>query len=92
LKSLRRCGLDTASAVSVLRARDPGHATYRHAAELWFHVVLRGELTLDGEHRHGAAEDFAIPAGQPFTWSDASSDLELLEIALPGRAVVERVG
>jgi len=78
--------------VTVLRARDPGRATYRHDAELWFHVVLRGQLTLDDQHRLGAADAFAIPAGRPFTWSDASPDLELLEIALPGRAAVERVG
>ena len=66
-------------------------ATYRHTAELWFHVVLRGELTLDDRHRLGEADAFAIPAGQPFTWSAASPDLELLQIVLPARAAVERI-
>jgi hypothetical protein len=74
-----------------VRARDPVRASYRHDGELWFHVVLRGELTLDDEHRLGAADAFVIPAGRSFTWSDASSDLELLEIALPGSVAVERV-
>jgi quercetin dioxygenase-like cupin family protein len=79
--------------VSVLRASAPSPAAVRlrHSAELYFHVVLRGELTLDGEHRLGAADAFTIPAGQPFTWSHASSDLELLEIALPGRVAIEQL-
>ena len=63
-------------------------AALRHGAELWFHVVLRGELTVDGEHRLGTADAFAIPAGRPFSWSDASPDLELLEVALPARVVL----
>jgi len=77
--------------VAVLRARAPERASYRHGAELWFHVVLRGELTLDGEHRLGPDDAFAIPAGRAFTWSDASPDLELLEVALPGRVDLERI-
>lgn len=78
--------------VSLLRARQASRASYRHDAELWFHVVLRGELTLDDAHRLGAADAFVIPAGQRFTWSDASPDLELLEVALPGRAALEPAG
>jgi len=79
------------ASVSVLRARDPGRASYRHDAELWFHVVLRGELTLDDEHRLAAADAFVIPAGRPFAWSAASADLELLQVALPGRVAVDRL-
>jgi quercetin dioxygenase-like cupin family protein len=77
--------------VSLLRPRGdaaPGRAAHRHDAELWFHVVLRGELTLDDQHRLGAADAFAIPAGRPFAWSDPSPDLELLEVALPGRVTI----
>ncbi len=72
------------ASVHVLRARDPGRLTYRHGADLLFHFVLRGELTLDDEHRLGAASAFVVPAGRPFVWSAASPDLELLEVALPG--------
>lgn len=78
-------------AVSLLR---PAHGTgsvraaHRHDAELWFHVVLRGELTLDDHHRLAEADAFTIPAGRPFTWSDPSADLELLEVALPARVTL----
>ena len=79
------------ASVSVLRARDPGRASYRHDAELWFHVVLQGELTVDDEHRLAAADAFVIPAGRPFAWSAASADLELLQVALPGRVEIDRL-
>jgi quercetin dioxygenase-like cupin family protein len=78
--------------VSVLRARDPGRVALRHDAELWFHVVLRGELILDDQHRLGAADAFTIPAGRPFTWSHASPDLELLQVALPARVALDGTG
>ncbi len=65
----------------------PQSRAYRHAGELLFHVVLHGELTLDGVHRLAAADAFVIPAGQPFTWSEASPDLELLSVALPAAGV-----
>jgi hypothetical protein len=58
--------------------------SYVHDAELWFHVVLRGEVTLDDDHRLGPADAFVIPAGRRFAWSHASPDLELLRVALPG--------
>jgi quercetin dioxygenase-like cupin family protein len=76
--------------VSLLRpaaGAAPGRTAHRHDAELWFHVVLRGELTLDDHHRLAAADAFTIPAGRPFTWSDPSPDLELLEVALPARVM-----
>lgn len=72
------------ASVHVLRARDPGRLSARHGADLLFHFVLRGRLTLDGEHRLAAADAFTLPAGRTFTWSDASPDLELLQVALPG--------
>jgi quercetin dioxygenase-like cupin family protein len=73
----------------VLRARDPGRLVARHGADLLFHFVLRGQLTLDGEHRLAAASAFTLPAERPFTWSDASPDLELLQVALPGEPALE---
>jgi quercetin dioxygenase-like cupin family protein len=75
--------------VRVLRARDPGRLAARHGADLLFHFVLRGELTLDGEHRLAAAAAFTLPAGQPFAWSDASPDLELLQVAWPAEPALE---
>lgn len=79
------------ASASLLRARGAARAMYRHDAELWFHVVLRGALTLDDEHALGPDDAFTIPAGRRFTWSDASPDLELLEVALPARVGLERL-
>lgn len=79
------------ASVHVLRPREPVRFTAHHDAELLFHFVLRGELTLDDEHRLAAADAFVVPAGRPFVWSDASRDLELLEIALPGEFALTRV-
>jgi quercetin dioxygenase-like cupin family protein len=80
------------ASVHVLRARAPARFAARHSAELLFHFVLRGELTLDDEHRLGAADAFVVPAGRPFAWSDASPDLELLEVALPGDFAFDPTG
>jgi len=75
-------------AVHRLAAREPGEApgrrVYVHDAELLFHIVLRGELTLDDEHRLGPADAFVVPAGRPFAWSDGSPDLALLQVVVPG--------
>jgi len=80
------------ASVHVLRARAPGRFTARHDAELWFHFVLRGELTLDDTHRLAAGDAFVIPPGQPFVWSDASPELELLEVTLPGAVALVPLG
>jgi quercetin dioxygenase-like cupin family protein len=79
------------ASVHVLRAREAARFTARHDADLLFHFVLRGELTLDDEHRLAAADAFVVPAGRPFVWSNASQDLELLEVALPGEVAFDRV-
>lgn len=83
------------ASVRVLRVRDPDSLArgpaYRHDADLLFHFVLRGQLTLDGTHRLGATASFVIPAGQPFLWREASPDLELLQVALPGAVTIERI-
>ena len=83
------------ASVRVLRVADRAAAAHRHAyrhdADLLFHFVLGGELTLDGEHRLTAASAFVVPAGRPFAWSDASADLELLQVALPGEPGLEPV-
>ena len=76
------------ASVHVLRAHAPRRLSLRHGAELLFHFVLRGGLTLD-EHRLGAADAFTIPARRPFAWSDATPDLELLQVALPGEFALE---
>ena len=95
LPGFEACELGIAAAtrglasVHVLRARAPGRLAARHGAELLFHFVLRGELTLDDDHRLVATDAFVVPAGRPFVWSGASSDLELLEVALPGEFALD---
>jgi len=96
IAGLERCDLGISAAtaglasVSLLRIRDRERAAYCHDAELWFHVVLRGQLTIDDQHRLGVGDAFVIPAGRAFVWGDASPDLELLEVALPGNVTLRR--
>jgi quercetin dioxygenase-like cupin family protein len=84
------------ASVRVLRVGEAAvagrRAVYRHGADLLFHFVLAGGLTLDGEHRLGAAAGFVVPAGRLFEWSEASADLELLQVALPGEPAIELIG
>jgi quercetin dioxygenase-like cupin family protein len=101
ITGLDACELGIAAATSglaaahVLRARPPDDAgqprAYVHDAELWFHVVLRGDLTLDEAHRLGPGDAFVIPAARPFAWSGASPDLELLRVALPAAHALEPI-
>jgi len=102
IAGLDACELGVAAAtggrasVHLLRAAGAagplGARPYHHRAELLFHVVLRGEVTLDGTHRLGAADAVVIPAGRAFAWSAATRDLELLAVALPGDLSIAPVG
>jgi quercetin dioxygenase-like cupin family protein len=51
--------------------------------ELVFGFVLEGSANLEfgGTHRLGGADAFVIPPGEPWTLSEASSDLRLLHVA-----------
>ncbi len=59
-----------------------------HDSDIHFTFVMGGEVTLEGEGRepfrleHGDA--FVIPPGMKTRLSDPSSDVELLEVTLPG--------
>ena len=56
-----------------------------HDAELLFSFVLEGAATLDcgGLERVSAGDSFVIPAGRMHALRGCSSDLELLQVALP---------
>ena len=58
-----------------------------HDAELLFTFVLEGAATLDsgarGQERVSAGDSFVIPAGWRHALRECSSDLELLQVALP---------
>jgi mannose-6-phosphate isomerase-like protein (cupin superfamily) len=77
--------------VRVARATSPspGRARYRHEAELLFQFVLSGSMTLDversGRHAIGEGAAFVLPPDRSYAYEDCSSDLELLEVALPAR-------
>ncbi len=57
-----------------------------HSGELFFGFLLEGSMTLNlaGAHKLGPADAFIIPAGEAWSLSEVSADLELLEVILPG--------
>ena len=62
-----------------------GFAAPPHDGEFFFGFVLEGSVTLEqgGAHPLTAADAFVIPAGEAWSLSEASEDLELLEVVLP---------
>ncbi len=77
-------------AAPVARAAAPGPIpTARHDADILFGFVSAGSLTLTAEgqpdHRLETGDAFVIPPGLETGWKDPSEDLELIEVALPGR-------
>ena len=58
-----------------------------HASDILFTFVLAGRVTLEGEGqgRHALEEGdaYVVPPGLPSALSEASPDLELLEVSLP---------
>ena len=59
-----------------------------HDGEFFFGFVLEGSATLDcrGGHALGPTDAFVIPAGEPWGLSEASDDLQVLEVMLPADA------
>jgi mannose-6-phosphate isomerase-like protein (cupin superfamily) len=72
----------------VVRPQGPQAAVRQsHDTEFCFHFVLRGTVAVeleDARHVLAADDSIAIPGGMPYALADASGDLELLEITLPG--------
>ena len=60
-----------------------------HDSDILFTFVMQGGMLLEGEGRDPfalqAGDAFVIPPGMKTRYSDATPDLELLEVALPGR-------
>ncbi len=73
-----------------------GRQAWSHDAELFFLFVLKGAITLEhlaresavgGDwraERVAAGDSFVLPAGTPHALAEASEDVELLQVALPG--------
>ena len=56
----------------------------KQLAHVWH---LGGSFSLDGPHCDAeslsAGDSFVLPAGEPYTFSECSEDLQILEVALP---------
>lgn len=65
----------------------PSSKRVSHDAEFLFWFVLEGTMTLSSEghedHTLAARDSVVLPAGMPYALTGCSSDLELLEVALP---------
>jgi quercetin dioxygenase-like cupin family protein len=80
----------TRGVASVMVVRPDGNATAwtRHDGDILFSFVIAGAMTLEGEgkspFRLSAGDAFVIPPGMATRYADPTSDLEFLEVALPG--------
>ena len=63
-------------------------ASTRHLSDILFTFVMEGTMTLEGENDQkfslSAGDAFVIPPNMETIYQDSSSDLELLEVSLPG--------
>ncbi|MBT7907847.1 MAG: cupin domain-containing protein [Marinovum sp.] len=75
--------------VQVIRPNGAAAPHSWHDSDILFTFVLEGKMTLEGEGRDpfnlAAGDAFVVPPNMPTCYSNASSDLELLEVSLPGR-------
>ncbi|MFM2389173.1 MAG: hypothetical protein RLZZ437_728, partial [Pseudomonadota bacterium] len=78
------------ASVLVLRPSGPAPAT-THVGDILFTFVMAGEMTLEGDGnapmRLTAGDAFVIPPGLATRYAEATPDLELLEVSLPGNPV-----
>lgn len=74
--------------VQVIRKGDGLADWASHDADIHFTFVMEGRFTLHGDgqdpHILSAGDAFVIPPGMSTLYAEASDDLELLEVALPG--------
>ena len=86
---------NTKGVASVMVARATGETSpwTRHDCDILFNFVLAGEMTLEGEgkdpYRLSAGDAFVIPPQMATRYTGATTDLELLEVSLPGRFKTE---
>ena len=75
--------------VKVLRRSDGDPVWSSHDADIHFSFVMSGEMAIEGDGQGRialeAGDAFVVPPGLGTRYSDPSDDLELLEVALPGR-------
>jgi quercetin dioxygenase-like cupin family protein len=76
------------ASVMVARPTNAPAPVTKHETDILFTYVMSGEMTLHGEgkdpYRLTMGDAFVIPPGMATQYSDASHDLQLLEVTLPG--------
>ncbi|MGQ0563801.1 MAG: cupin domain-containing protein [Gemmobacter sp.] len=88
---------NTGGVASVMVARPDGWKTEvtRHDADILFTFVMAGGMVLEGEGQDpvtlSEGDAFVIPPGMATRYAEATADLELLEVGLPGRFATEQV-
>ncbi|HQZ33253.1 MAG TPA: cupin domain-containing protein [Ilumatobacteraceae bacterium] len=80
--------MDGVAGVRVVRPLgSPTPLTTQHGAEFVFQFVLDGGITLqrgdDEPVRLGEGDSFVMPAHMPYTLSEPTADLQLLDVSLP---------
>ncbi len=81
---------NTRGVASVLVVKpDGGQPVWtKHGGDILFTFVMKGAMSLEGEgkdpYRLAAGDAFVIPPNMATRYSEASIDLELLEVSLPG--------
>ena len=79
--------------VHVLRPGVGSPVWARHDADIHFSFVMAGTMTLEGEGKAPSdlqeGDAFVIPPGMATRHSNASPDLELMEVTLPGAFMTE---
>ena len=86
----------TKGVASVMVARPVGPAPWTvHEGDILFTFVMQGGMVLEGEgkdpFRLSPGDAFVIPPGMATRYSEATGDLELLEVTLPGNPVTRVV-
>lgn len=85
----------TRGVASVMVARPDGGATRwtRHSGDILFTYVMAGSMLLQGDGKEpfllSQGDAFVIPPGLATRYAEATPDLELLEVTLPGNPETE---
>jgi quercetin dioxygenase-like cupin family protein len=76
------------ASVEVIRSNGKPTQESWHSSDILFTFVMEGTMTLEGEGKDSfdlsAGDAFVIPPNMKTTYRNASADLELLEVSLPG--------
>ncbi len=82
-------GTQGVASVQMAKFQDGNPPATWHEGDILFNFVLEGSMTLssknDSDVRIGPGDAFVIPPGMTTQYVDCSAELELLEVALPGR-------